>query len=122
MPFTAAEQTLANIHGFMREPLAKFNEEVRSDKCVFPAQPNHQLPNINYHLLFTFNFYRRRLRWPKQRVMPGTNTAGTKTQEKIRQQSRKDTTRLTFWGVRGSIPTPGPTTLRYGGNTSCIEV
>ena len=31
-------------------------------------------------------------------------------------------TRLKFWGVRGSIPTPGPTTVRYGGNTSCIEV
>ena len=27
-----------------------------------------------------------------------------------------------FWGVRGSYPTPGPKTLRYGGNTSCIEV
>ena len=31
-------------------------------------------------------------------------------------------TRLTFWGVRGSIPTPGPGTVRYGGNTSCVEV
>ena len=30
--------------------------------------------------------------------------------------------RIKFWGVRGSIPTPGPTTLEYGGNTSCIEV
>ncbi len=29
---------------------------------------------------------------------------------------------LKFWGVRGSIPTPGPGTVRYGGNTSCIEV
>lgn len=27
-----------------------------------------------------------------------------------------------FWGVRGSIPTPGPGTVRFGGNTSCIEV
>jgi phosphoribosyl 1,2-cyclic phosphodiesterase/CheY-like chemotaxis protein len=27
-----------------------------------------------------------------------------------------------FWGVRGSIPTPGPDTVRYGGNTSCVEV
>lgn len=27
-----------------------------------------------------------------------------------------------FWGVRGSYPTPGPNTLRYGGNTSCVEV
>jgi phosphoribosyl 1,2-cyclic phosphodiesterase len=27
-----------------------------------------------------------------------------------------------FWGVRGSIPAPGPRTVRYGGNTTCIEV
>lgn len=27
-----------------------------------------------------------------------------------------------FWGVRGSIATSGPETVRYGGNTSCIEV
>jgi phosphoribosyl 1,2-cyclic phosphodiesterase len=27
-----------------------------------------------------------------------------------------------FWGTRGSIPTPGPATVRYGGNTACIEV
>jgi CheY-like chemotaxis protein/phosphoribosyl 1,2-cyclic phosphodiesterase len=30
--------------------------------------------------------------------------------------------RVRFWGTRGSIPKPGPTTLRYGGNTSCVEV
>jgi phosphoribosyl 1,2-cyclic phosphodiesterase/CheY-like chemotaxis protein len=29
---------------------------------------------------------------------------------------------LKFWGVRGSIPTPGPTTVYYGGNTTCVEV
>ncbi len=27
-----------------------------------------------------------------------------------------------FWGVRGSIASPGPATVRYGGNTSCLEV
>jgi phosphoribosyl 1,2-cyclic phosphodiesterase len=27
-----------------------------------------------------------------------------------------------FWGVRGSIATPGPSTVKYGGNTTCIEV
>ena len=27
-----------------------------------------------------------------------------------------------FWGTRGSMPKPGPETLRYGGNTSCLEV
>src|SRR5690242_8545762 len=30
--------------------------------------------------------------------------------------------RVTFWGARGSIPTPGPTTARYGGNTPCVAV
>ncbi|MDP9246319.1 MAG: MBL fold metallo-hydrolase [Chloroflexota bacterium] len=30
--------------------------------------------------------------------------------------------KIRFWGTRGSIPTPGPRTVRYGGNTACIEV
>jgi len=31
-------------------------------------------------------------------------------------------TLVRFWGVRGSIPTPGPSTIRYGGNTTCLEL
>jgi phosphoribosyl 1,2-cyclic phosphodiesterase len=30
--------------------------------------------------------------------------------------------KVRFWGVRGSLPVPGPKTERYGGNTSCVEV
>ncbi len=30
--------------------------------------------------------------------------------------------RVRFWGTRGSVPTPGPATVRYGGNTSCVEL
>jgi phosphoribosyl 1,2-cyclic phosphodiesterase len=30
--------------------------------------------------------------------------------------------RLTIWGCRGSVPTPGPETVDCGGNTSCVEV
>ncbi len=30
--------------------------------------------------------------------------------------------KVKFWGVRGSIPCPGPNTARYGGNTSCIQI
>ena len=26
-----------------------------------------------------------------------------------------------FWGVRGSLPVPGPHTVRFGGNTSCAD-
>jgi phosphoribosyl 1,2-cyclic phosphodiesterase len=30
--------------------------------------------------------------------------------------------KIKFWGVRGSIPCPGPQTLKYGGNTLCVEL
>ncbi|HVY64368.1 MAG TPA: MBL fold metallo-hydrolase [Gammaproteobacteria bacterium] len=30
--------------------------------------------------------------------------------------------RVQFWGTRGSIPSPGPRTVRYGGNTPCVEL
>jgi phosphoribosyl 1,2-cyclic phosphodiesterase len=30
--------------------------------------------------------------------------------------------RVKFWGVRGSIPAPGPETNRYGGNTPCVSI
>src|SRR4051794_15263679 len=29
--------------------------------------------------------------------------------------------RIRFWGTRGSLAKPGSSTLRYGGNTSCVE-
>ena len=29
---------------------------------------------------------------------------------------------IKLWGTRGSIPSPGPATVRYGGNTSCVQV
>jgi phosphoribosyl 1,2-cyclic phosphodiesterase len=33
-----------------------------------------------------------------------------------------DCMKIRFWGVRGSLPTPGPETARFGGNTTCIQV
>jgi len=30
--------------------------------------------------------------------------------------------RFRFWGTRGSLPAPGPDTVKYGGNTTCIEI
>src|SRR5947207_10828426 len=30
--------------------------------------------------------------------------------------------RVTLWGTRGSVASPGPDTARYGGNTACVEV
>lgn len=34
---------------------------------------------------------------------------------------KTETPFIRFWGVRGSIPSPGPETVGYGGNTSCVE-
>lgn len=36
--------------------------------------------------------------------------------------TRSESFLVRFWGVRGTVPCPGPETLRYGGNTSCVEV
>ncbi len=30
--------------------------------------------------------------------------------------------KVKLWGTRGSIPVPGPETVKYGGNTTCVEV
>jgi phosphoribosyl 1,2-cyclic phosphodiesterase len=38
------------------------------------------------------------------------------------QWQRKYMLTVRFWGVRGSLPTPGADTVIYGGNTSCLEV
>jgi phosphoribosyl 1,2-cyclic phosphodiesterase len=37
-------------------------------------------------------------------------------------RKRRDTVRLKFWGARGSIPTPGHDTVKFGGNTTCAEL
>ena len=51
-------------------------------------------------------------------VARGSNSEGTVASSGVSNES----TRLKFWGVRGSIPTPGRDTVFYGGNTSCVEV
>ena len=49
--------------------------------------------------------------------MPPTETSAASLRPVSGEQ-----TRVRFWGTRGSIPSPGPGTARYGGNTSCVEI
>lgn len=42
--------------------------------------------------------------------------------EGLKELSSMSPAIIKFWGVRGSIPTPGPETMRVGGNTACIEL
>jgi len=43
-------------------------------------------------------------------------------EEAIKRASENSGMVVRFWGVRGSIPAPGPQTVRTGGNTSCVEL
>jgi phosphoribosyl 1,2-cyclic phosphodiesterase len=59
--------------------------------------------------------------------MPDSDTPLlTEAPTQISQHSTASLPDLTFtvqfWGVRGSVPTPGADTVRYGGNTACVEV
>ncbi|MEO0406814.1 MAG: MBL fold metallo-hydrolase [Cyanobacteria bacterium P01_A01_bin.135] len=49
-------------------------------------------------------------------------TNPTKAEAGQRAEAAAQDFTVTFWGVRGGIPTPGMSTLRYGGNTACVEL
>ena len=55
----------------------------------------------------------KRKRRPRRKLTPRQSRA---------LKFQPPSTRLKFWGVRGSIPVPGPSTIGYGGNTTCVEV
>jgi phosphoribosyl 1,2-cyclic phosphodiesterase/CheY-like chemotaxis protein len=57
-----------------------------------------------------------------EKVCEGFVAVETLADEAAAAQTLPFTFYLRFWGTRGSIATPGAKTLRYGGNTSCVEV
>jgi phosphoribosyl 1,2-cyclic phosphodiesterase len=58
---------------------------------------------------------------PTRAGLAGDDKGRRKALESRRMAEHEDFS-VTFWGVRGSIACPGPETVRYGGNTSCLEV
>src|SRR3954468_4994179 len=71
------------------------------------------------------DYFLKPLKWEKlaaalkrPRRRPG-KLAG---RESRRLKFHPPSTRIKFWGVRGSIPVPGASTIGYGGNTTCVEV
>ena len=42
--------------------------------------------------------------------------------EVLATEASMDRFRIRFWGTRGTLPVPGPRTLKYGGNTSCVSL
>jgi phosphoribosyl 1,2-cyclic phosphodiesterase/ActR/RegA family two-component response regulator len=58
---------------------------------------------------------------PAPLVEPGPKTTQPASEPALKPVADQ-TTRIKFWGVRGSIPTPGQSTVFFGGNTACVEV
>lgn len=81
------------------------------DFMLKPVKPTDLLRMLNQDSGTTF-FYRK----PDFRPDPSL------TDTRVFNQMIGTPTRVRFWGVRGSIPSPGPDTVIYGGNTTCIEV
>lgn len=60
--------------------------------------------------------------------MPGLNPSSIACSQGVQNHVQSATPisnaefSVQFWGVRGSIPTPGLDTIRYGGNTACVEI
>src|SRR5205807_6225319 len=40
----------------------------------------------------------------------------------LQERTGRQPMKIKIWGARGSVPAPGPETMHYGGNTSCVEV
>jgi len=55
-------------------------------------------------------------------MSPSIGRSGAQVASGVLLADGANDVQVTFWGTRGSISKPGPTTLRYGGNTSCVEV
>jgi len=55
-------------------------------------------------------------------MLEGMTGSGKAVETTSRVQAATMPVSVRFWGVRGSIPTPGPSTAKYGGNTSCVEL
>ena len=66
-----------------------------------------------------FDFSTNRASLPSKVLPNGILPSGALSQEAIDLSSGFT---VKFWGVRGDIPTPGFETLRYGGNTACVEM
>lgn len=56
------------------------------------------------------------------RRFTGATSSSSEAEGSVSKLISTQPVRLKFWGVRGSIATPGPDTVFYGGNTSCVEI
>jgi len=72
------------------------------------------------------DYFVKPLKWEKLAAAlkrpRGRRLAKLVNRESRRLKFHPPSTRIKFWGVRGSIPVPGPTTIGYGGNTTCVEI
>src|SRR5207249_989618 len=79
-------------------------------------------PQLHHSLRFlrAKYYFNRLMKWEPADEL--TNESTRRKMTILAKSVRMGLMRIKFWGVRGSTPTPQPENLRYGGNTSCVEV
>src|SRR3990172_2880086 len=64
----------------------------------------------------------RRAAEDRRRRLPAHRTGEPPARRRRGALGRQRSMRISLWGTRGSLPSAGPETVRYGGNTSCVEL
>src|SRR5208283_728045 len=59
--------------------------------------------------------------WTRNTLLAAGEVLST-SRTAAKREAIREAMQVTFWGVRGSIPSPGPSTAQIGGNTSCVEL
>ena len=98
--------------------------ELRDTKIVMISGRNYSIDKLNALEAGADEYLVKPIETHDLRVVLRKLTAGDfPTEVRPRNAAGSQApTRVRFWGVRGSIASPGPSTVFYGGNTSCIEV
>ncbi len=102
-------------------------EKLPSSKIFIMVGRNYDIARAAALEAGADDYFVKPLRWEKlavaiKRSPRPTQKLPAKRSPAVKFRSPSTRTRLKFWGVRGSIPVPGPSTIGYGGNTTCVEL
>ncbi len=114
---------MARINGFQVCRLLRQSEALRGTRVIVVSGRDFESDRQSALAAGADEYLIKPVR-PEELLGALEPVAGKAHPARAREQSSGTISRmvLRFWGVRGSIPTPGPSTVQYGGNTSCVEI
>jgi phosphoribosyl 1,2-cyclic phosphodiesterase/CheY-like chemotaxis protein len=100
-------------------------EKLDSPKIIIVAGRNYEIDRDAVLEAGGDGYFVKPLQWKKVAAVikrPRRRAGKLAARQSRALKFHPPSTRIKFWGVRGSIPVPGPSTIGYGGNTTCVEV